>query len=172
MTGSKVSKPWQPGVIDLYIFAHNFDVRPLRESIINQKWYDGYMQGDIYTYEDMAAVDQELPAISPLRRLVVDAFATFWSPELHTRCTIDFVLFKNLPPELLFRGMALLAAKRDDSDFMKKLNLPCVYHEHDDTQAARDACRDKYESVRKRKLEELNRAQHVWEAISGGTRGS
>jgi hypothetical protein len=66
--------------------------------------------------------------------------------------------------------MSLLAMKRDNSEFMGKLNVPCVYHEHDNTPAAIDACHLKHEHFRKRKLEELTRAQHVWEAISSGRR--
>jgi hypothetical protein len=119
----------------------------------------------------MALIFQELPPSSPLRRLVVDAFATFWTPEDHARCKLDVVLFGRLPQELSFRAFSLLTMKRDNSALMERLHMPCAYHEHDETEAARDACLVKHENLHQRKYEELNRAQQVWEAISGVTRG-
>jgi hypothetical protein len=112
-------------------------------------------------YQDMIKVIKELPSTSPLRRLLTDAFATFYSAEHHLRFGVDRALIQKLPPHLLSQGFSLLAANRDEPSFLKKLRAPCVYHKHENTDMARQACKAKHEALYKRKREEVKREQLI-----------
>ena len=157
----------EAGIVDLYVFATHYDIPLLRETIVDQEWCDVYAAGDIFTYQDTIKIFQELPAQSPLRCLVLDTFVSFWCPEYYGRCSVDQTLFHELPKELILKAMSLFAKRRDDACFMQQLNAPCAYHEHDNTEVAREACRAKHASLHKRKQSEMARTEKLFGAIAG-----
>ena len=160
----------EPGLVELYDFATRYDVPLLREAIIDQLWSEVYAGGDIFTYQDMITIFRDLAASSPLRRLAGDTFVSFWCSDVYLKCPVDLALFNELPRDMLNTSISLLAKRRDNPNFMQQLNAPCHYHEHDNTEVSRQSCVAKHESTRKRKREELERAELIHGAIAAALR--
>lgn len=132
----------------LYHFADRYDIPLLRLHLINEEWkysMDGNYRGHgamIYAWRNMSSQ-------SPFIRLMTDNFAYRWRPKDDTVCLLELPMRQKLPNDLLFCLLAK-ASVRDSNvgcrslwnEDMKGIKELCAYHEHEQSEAAIQSCKN------------------------------
>lgn len=124
-------------LIDVYVFATNWDIRPLRQAIMYklEQLYDTCREWD--ALEAIFNLEKKLPASSPLVQLVLNCFARHCS--LDARTDDDMQQLMTLSKEFLVEWLVIcqhicrrrsgnLHCSRQDP-YMENFD-PCRWHEH------------------------------------------
>ena len=135
-------------LMHLYIFADQFDVPALRKDVINALWAK-YIQNWLHpSYRIIIACWRQLPASSPLCRLLLATLVNAWSPAEDDCCLTERKMRTKLPATLLFELAAQLQLKRDNYQALEPI---CEYHEHKKDEASVDQClermREKFDAM-------------------------
>lgn len=124
---NSLDSPYLHTLLDLYIFADQYDIRLLRNDVM-RSWQKDETTWDEISNDNIIKAFDNLPHSSPLCRYIAQCYAALFDGDVDPDAEHEF--WSKLPKEFLYEVVRILT-KRLNSDYIFDQES-CDFHEHED----------------------------------------